>query len=71
MRRAGVEAAAAAAEKADTGERDRTPELKKRDGWAWTRIFRRYDTYKAALDQMEADEREQQDAARRRERELV
>ena len=34
----------------DTGERDRTPELRKRHGWAWLRIFRRYDTYKAALD---------------------
>jgi hypothetical protein len=52
--------------KADTGERDRTPELKKRHGWAWMRIFRRYDAYKAALDQIESAEREE-----RRERELV
>ena len=50
----------------DTGERDRTPELRKRHGWAWLRIFRRYDAYKAALDQIEAAEREEQ-----RERELV
>jgi hypothetical protein len=63
----------AAAPPRDTGERDRTPELKKRHGWAWLRVFRRYDTYKAALDQIEAAEREQreQDAAARRERELV
>jgi hypothetical protein len=58
-----------AAPKVDTGERDRTPELKKRHGWAWLRVFRRYDTYKAALDQIEAAEREQRDE--QRERELV
>jgi hypothetical protein len=52
--------------KRDTGERDRTPELRKRHGWAWMRVFRRYDSYKAALDQIEAAEREE-----RRERELV
>jgi hypothetical protein len=54
----------------ETGERDRTPELRKRHGWAWLRVFRRYDAYKAAIDQLEAaerDEREQQ----ARERELV
>src|SRR3954451_19613366 len=42
---------------ADTGERDRTPELRKRHGWAWLRVFRRYDAYKAGLDQLEAGER--------------
>ena len=62
---------AAAQPKVDTGERDRGPELKKRHGWAWLRIFRRYDTYKAALDQMEAAEREQQAQQRDRDRELV
>jgi hypothetical protein len=56
--------------KADTGERDRTPELKKRHGWAWLRIFRRYDAYKAALDQIEAAEREEREQ-QSRERELV
>ena len=60
-----------AAPKADTGERDRTPELKKRHGWAWLRVFRRYDAYKAALDQIEAAERDEQRDAERRERELV
>jgi hypothetical protein len=63
-------AAAAATERRDTGERDRTPELRKRHGWAWLRVFRRYDAYKAALDQLEAAEREER-AAARRERELV
>lgn len=57
---------AVAAPQPDTGERDRTPELRKRHGWAWLRIFRHYDAYKAALDQIEAAEREE-----RRERELV
>ena len=71
LRRAREEALAAP--KRDTGERDRTSELRKRHGWSWLRIFRRYDTYKAALDQIEADEREQQDRERdaRRDRELV
>lgn len=62
---------AAAAPRFDTGERDRTSELRKRHGWSWLRVFRRYDTFKAALDQVEAAEREQQDAAGQRERELV
>jgi hypothetical protein len=66
------EGAVAVEPKADTGERDRTPELKKRPGWAWMRIFRRYDAYKAALDQIEAAEREERrDGAEQRERELV
>ena len=67
-RRAQEDEAAAAAKPAapDTGERDRTPELHKRHGWAWLRVFRRYDSYKAALDQLEAAEREEQ-----RDRELV
>ena len=34
---------------ADTGERNRTPELRKRHGWAWTRLFRRYEDYEAAM----------------------
>ena len=59
----------AAAPRIDTGERDRTPELRKRHGWSWLRVFRRYDTYKAALDQLEADEREQRNG--QRDRELV
>ena len=57
-----------AAAKADTGERDRTAELHKRHGWSWLRVFRRYDAYKAALDQIEAAERDEQ---RERDRELV
>ena len=39
--------------KADTGERNRTPELRKRHGWAWTRLFRRYEDFEAAMEQIE------------------
>ena len=46
----------------DTGERDRTDELRTRPGWSWLRLFRRYDDYEAAvrqeLDRLESDERE-------------
>jgi hypothetical protein len=41
--------------KPDTGERNRTPELRKRHGWAWTRLFRRYEDYEAALAELEGD----------------
>ena len=39
--------------KVDTGERNRTPELRKRHGWAWTRLFRRYEDYEAAMAEIE------------------
>jgi hypothetical protein len=41
--------------KADTGERNRTPELRKRHGWAWTRLFRRYEDYEAAMAALEGE----------------
>jgi hypothetical protein len=31
------------------GDRDRAAELRGRAGWAWSRLFRRYDEYEAAL----------------------
>ena len=46
--------------KRDTGERNRMPELRRRHGWAWSRLFRRYDTYAlhvAALEDREAGDR--------------
>jgi hypothetical protein len=58
-------AAADPAPRRDTGERDRSRELRHRHGWAWLRIFRRYDTYQAALDELE------QHGSRERERELI
>ena len=44
--------------KRDTGERNRMPELRKHHGWAWSRLFRRWDTYAAhvaAVEQAEAE----------------
>jgi hypothetical protein len=40
----------------DTGERNRMPELRSRHGWAWSRLFRRWDTYSAALAAIEDGE---------------
>ena len=49
---------------ADTGERNRTPELRKRHGWAWTRLFRRYEDYEAAMAQLEEESGSSVDVAR-------
>jgi hypothetical protein len=40
-----------------TGETSRLRELRHRAGWAWLRVFRRYDDYSAALAQIESEER--------------
>lgn len=53
----------------DTGERDRTSELRHRPGWAWMRPFKRLDEYEVALDELERLQAERE--RRRRERELV
>jgi hypothetical protein len=45
-------------ERLDTGERDRGPELRRRPGWSWLGVFRRYDDFAAALEHVEAGERE-------------
>jgi hypothetical protein len=42
----------------DTGELDRTEELSGDHGWAWLRVFRRYDDYQTALGRVERAERE-------------
>ena len=34
------------------GDRDRTTELRRREGWSWLRVFRRYDEYERALDRL-------------------
>ena len=54
--------------KRDTGERSRLGELRGRPGWAWLRVFRRYDDFQAALAQVESEERAREHA---KERELV
>jgi hypothetical protein len=48
-----------------TGEKDRTSELRDRHGWAWTRLFRRYDTYEHALEQLQERDRTEDDARER------
>jgi hypothetical protein len=40
-----------------TGETSRLRELRHRAGWAWLRVFRRYDDYSAALAQVESEEK--------------
>jgi hypothetical protein len=40
-----------------TGETSRLRELRSRAGWAWLRVFRRYDDYTAALAQIESEEK--------------
>ncbi len=46
------------AERPDSGERDRSAELRDRPGWSWLRVFRRYDEYEAALEQVRRAERD-------------
>jgi hypothetical protein len=43
--------------KVDTGETSRLKELRNRPGWAWLRVFRRYDDFQAALAQAESEEK--------------
>ena len=49
---AGHRAATAATTRRPTGDTDRTRELSGRPGWAWSRLFRRYDAYELALQQL-------------------
>jgi hypothetical protein len=37
------------------------PELRKHEGWAWSRLFRRWDTYAAHVAALEQDSVEQHD----------
>jgi hypothetical protein len=55
----------------DTGERDRSNELRHRPGWAWLRVFRRYDDWQEALARAEEQQADQAAARDARERELV
>jgi len=49
----------------DTGERSRLKELAGKPGWAWLRVFRRYDDFQAALAQAESEEKARQHADER------
>jgi hypothetical protein len=51
-----------------TGETSRLRELRHRAGWAWLRVFRRYDDYSAALAQIESEEKAAAAPPRERER---
>jgi hypothetical protein len=63
---------AAKAPRRESGERDRSDELRRRPGWAWLRVFRRYDDWQEALARAEEQQADQAAArAGRRERELV
>jgi hypothetical protein len=45
------------------GDPDRGRELRKRPGWSWMRIMRRYDEYEAALAQLESEQRDLEPSA--------
>jgi hypothetical protein len=61
---------APAREKRDTGERDRTAELRGKRGWSWLRPFRRFDEYEKAVAQLEEIAAERREGSAR-EHELV
>ena len=56
-------------ERRETGERDRTGELSKSEGWSWTRPFRRLDDFELVMREVHAMERER--GKRERQPELV
>lgn len=37
------------------GDPDRSRELRRRHGWAWLRVFRRYDDYERALERLQSE----------------
>lgn len=45
----------------DTGERNRAPELRRKHGWAWSRLFRRVEDYEAAVEAIQDEAAEQRD----------
>ena len=49
------------------GDPDRTSELRHRRGWAWTRVFRRYDDYERALARLDLEALEAREARTRAE----
>jgi hypothetical protein len=49
------------------GDADRSRELRTREGWAWSRVVRRYDDYERALRRLDSE----QENLRERERELA
>jgi hypothetical protein len=45
------------------GDRDRSSELRRRPGWAWLRVFRRYDEYQRALERVTTEGEQRERAA--------
>lgn len=45
------------------GDPDRSQELRKRGGWSWLRVMRRYDEYERALALLESEQRELEPSA--------
>jgi hypothetical protein len=43
------------------GDPDRSRELRAKPGWSWTRLFRRYDEYQWALEQVRSHEQQAQE----------
>jgi hypothetical protein len=50
-----VAARPAPAARARPGDPDRSSELQRRSGWAWTRVFRRYDDYERAIEHVKRE----------------
>jgi hypothetical protein len=48
------------------GDPDRSRELRSRPGWAWLRVFRRYDDYERALERLERMHEHERGAERHR-----
>lgn len=46
------------------GDPDRSRELRTRHGWAWMRVFRRYDEYERALERVQEEQQELQSRER-------
>ncbi|MDQ6606568.1 MAG: hypothetical protein M3Z06_08495 [Actinomycetota bacterium] len=43
------------------GDADRSRELRTREGWAWTRVVRRYDDYERALRRLDSEQENQRE----------
>lgn len=53
------------------GDRDRSRELRRRPGWSWLRVMRRYDEYEQALERLKQETQPASEAQHRRERASV
>jgi hypothetical protein len=49
--------------RARPGDQDRSSELRRRPGWSWLRVFRRYDEYQRALERVAAEGKQREHEA--------